>query len=109
MSRKKTLWTVQNERAADSIYRVIKKIISEAWAGVHRAAPSTILFCDCLNLGFAKVSGSMGTASEPIEEYDAFEPVGDGADLPVMRMEPWTTSFAPSKDFLIAMISWSIE
>ena len=88
MSRKKTLWTVQNERAADSIYRVMKKIISEAWAGVHRAAPSTILFCDILNLGFAKVSGSMGAASDPIESYDAIEPVGDGADLPVMRMEP---------------------
>ena len=109
MSRKKTLWTVQNERAADSIYRVMKKIISEAWAGVHRAAPSTILFCDILNLGFAKVSGSMGTASEPIEEYDAFEAVGDGAGLPAKRIEPWTTSLAPSIDFLTAMISCIIE
>ena len=109
MSRKKILWTVLNERAADRIYRVMKNRISEAWAGVHRAAPSTILFCDCLNLGFAKLSESMGAASDPIEEYDAIEPVGDGADLPVMRMEPWTTSFAPSKDFLIAMTSWSIE
>ena len=111
MSRKKILWTVLNERAADSIYREMKNRISEAWAAVHRAAPSTILFCICLDLGFAKVSGSMGAASDPIEEYDV-EPVGDGADLPVMRMEPWTTSFAPSMDFfyfLAAMTSWSKE
>ena len=54
---------------------------------MHRAAPSTILRCENLDVGFAKVSGSMGAASDPIEEYDAFEAVGDGADLPVMRME----------------------
>ena len=87
MSRKKTLWTVENERAADRIYRVMKNRISEAWAAVHRAAPSTILRCECLDLGFAKVPGSMGAASDPIDENDV-EPDGDGADFADMRMEP---------------------